>query len=401
MQGDLIIAEPGALIGFAGPRVIEQTIGSKLPEGCQRAEFQLEHGFADLLCERNALHDTLAALLRLHQHPVREVNGRTEVGGGAYNLSTSVPLPTPKSPRLTPQQHLELARASTRPHVRDFIGKIFDDFIELHGDRVFGDDHALIAGLASFEGIAVTVAGHVKGSDLNSNIAANFGMPHPEGYRKFVRLAKQAAKFGRPIITFIDTPGAYPGIEAEQRGQGEAIAYCLHELSTLAVPVIAIVTGEGGSGGALALGVADRIAMLEHAVYSVISPEGFASILWKDASRAAEASALMKITAADLYDFGMIDAIIPELGSDSVLAAPVASAPSAASAAAAAPAQSAPPAASAPHTAHTDSAQAPELVENNELFATVRTFLRNSLTELLPLSGDELVAQRYQRFRRF
>jgi acetyl-CoA carboxylase carboxyl transferase alpha subunit len=248
------------------------------------------------------------------------------------------------------EQHLEIARSSSRPHINEYIKQVFDEFVELHGDRAFGNDKALITGLANFAGIPVTVAGHVKGDDLNSNIAANFGMPNPEGYRKFIRVIKQAEKFKRPVITFIDTPGAYPGTGAEERGQGEAIAQCLRQLSDLKVPVIAIVTGEGGSGGALALGVADKIAMLEHSVYSILSPEGFASILWKDSSRAAEACEIMKITATDLYEFGMIDRII---------------------------------------------------TENDQLYASVRSFISNSLIELSALSSKALVDSRYQRFRRF
>jgi acetyl-CoA carboxylase carboxyl transferase subunit alpha len=213
---------------------------------------------------------------------------------------------------VSPWQHIEIARNPQRPHAPAFMAALFDDFFELHGDRHFADDKALLGGIACFEGRPVTVAGHVKGASLNENIACNFGMPHPEGYRKFIRLARQAEKFQRPLVTFIDTPGAYPGAEAEERGQGEAIARCLFELSGLTTPVIAVVIGEGGSGGALALGLADHIIMLEHAVFSVLSPEGFASILWKDARRAEEASEAMKLTAHDLYAFGMIDVIVPE-----------------------------------------------------------------------------------------
>jgi len=213
---------------------------------------------------------------------------------------------------LTPWQHVEIARHPKRPHLQDFIAGLFTDVFELHGDRHFGDDKALFTAIARFEGIAVTVGGHIKGSDLNENISCNFGMSHPEGYRKFIRLAKQAEKFGRPVITFIDTPGAYPGADAEERGQGEAIARCLFELSGLEVPIIAVVIGEGGSGGALALSLADHIIIYEHAIYSVLSPEGFASILWKDPKRAEEASAVMKLTALDLASFGMADTVITE-----------------------------------------------------------------------------------------
>ncbi len=213
---------------------------------------------------------------------------------------------------MTAWQHVEIARHPQRPHSQAFISELFEDIFELHGDRHFADDRALFAAIARFEGIPVTVAGHIKGSDLNENISCNFGMPHPEGYRKFIRIAKQAEKFGRPVITFIDTPGAYPGAEAEERGQGEAIARCLFELSGLSVPIIAVVIGEGGSGGALAMSLADHIIMYEHAVYSVLSPEGFASILWKDPKRAEEASEVMKLSSADLAASGMADSIVSE-----------------------------------------------------------------------------------------
>lgn len=212
----------------------------------------------------------------------------------------------------TPQQQVELARRADRPHLRSFIDGLFEDFFETHGDRHYADDRALITGIASFMGIPVTVAGHVKGVGLTENVACNFGMPHPEGYRKFLRAIKQAEKFGRPVITFIDTPGAYPGAEAEQRGQGEAVARCLFELSELKVPIVVVVTGEGGSGGALALGLGDYIIMFEHAVYSVLSPEGFASILWKDSKRSAEAADVMKLTSDDLRRYGMLDVVVPE-----------------------------------------------------------------------------------------
>lgn len=213
---------------------------------------------------------------------------------------------------LTPKDRVALARHPERPNVRRYIEAIFTDFFELHGDRLFGDDMAIVGGVARFGGQAVTVIGHLKGKDLEENMACNFGMPNPEGYRKALRLMKQAEKFGRPIITFVDTPGAYPGLGAEERGQGEAIARNLLEMSGLTVPVIAVVIGEGGSGGALALSVADQIIMLENAVYSVLSPEGFASILWKDASRSDEACDVMKLTAMDLKAAGVADIIVPE-----------------------------------------------------------------------------------------
>ncbi len=213
---------------------------------------------------------------------------------------------------LTAQERVALARHPERPNVMQYIDALFTDFFELHGDRLFGDDQAVVGGIAKFGGVSVTVVGHQKGKDLSENVKCNFGMPNPEGYRKALRLFLQAEKFNRPVITFIDTPGAYPGMEAEERGQGEAIAKNLYYLSNLRVPVVSVVIGEGGSGGALALGVADKVIMLENAVYSVLSPEGFASILWKDSQRSGEACELMKLTAADLHKFGIADRVVEE-----------------------------------------------------------------------------------------
>lgn len=214
---------------------------------------------------------------------------------------------------MEPWDRVQVARHPDRPTTLDYIDYIFEDFIELHGDRLFADDAAIVGGVAFFEGKPVTVIGHQRGKSTKDNIRRNFGMPHPEGYRKALRLMKQAEKFGRPIICFIDTKGAYPGKAAEERGQSEAIARNLFEMAGLKVPVLSIVIGEGGSGGALALGVANRLYMLENATYSVISPEGAASILWKDASLAKQAAIAMKITAPDLKDLQVIDGIIPEV----------------------------------------------------------------------------------------
>ena len=205
-----------------------------------------------------------------------------------------------------------LARKTDRPKALDYINSIFEDFIELHGDRNFADDKAIVGGIATFEGRPVTVIGEQKGKKAKENMERNFGMPNPEAYRKALRLMKQAEKFNRPIITFIDTPGAYPGMGAEERGQGEAIARNMYEMSKLRVPIICIVIGEGSSGGALAIAVGDKIVMLENAIYSILSPEGFASILYKDASKAKEAAEDMKATAEDLKKFGIIDKIIKE-----------------------------------------------------------------------------------------
>jgi acetyl-CoA carboxylase carboxyl transferase subunit alpha len=213
---------------------------------------------------------------------------------------------------LTAWQRTQLARHPRRPHARDLIKLVFDDFVELHGDRLHGDDAAVVGGLALFEGRGVVVIGHQKGRDTREKIARNFGMPHPEGYRKALRLMRLAEKFGKPVVTFIDTPGAYPGTGAEERGQSEAIARNLGTMAGLATPIVTIVTGEGGSGGALAIGMGNRVLMLEYAVYAVISPEGCAAILWGDASRAPEAAESMRITAPDLLRLGVIDGIVPE-----------------------------------------------------------------------------------------
>ncbi len=213
---------------------------------------------------------------------------------------------------LTAWQRAQIARHPKRPHTLDLVNLLLDDWVELHGDRVFGDDKAIVGGLATFDGEPVVLIGHQKGRDTRENIARNFGMPHPEGYRKALRLMQLAGKFGKPIITFIDTPGAYPGLGAEERGQAEAIARNLREMAGLPTPVICVVTGEGGSGGALAIGVGNRVLMLEYAIYSVISPEGCAAILWGDAAKAPEAAELMRVTAPDLQKLGVIDAIVPE-----------------------------------------------------------------------------------------
>jgi acetyl-CoA carboxylase carboxyl transferase subunit alpha len=213
---------------------------------------------------------------------------------------------------LTPWQKTQVARHPNRPYMLDYVGALFTDFTELHGDRRFGDDPALVTGFARYKDRAVAVVGHQKGRDTKQKIYRNFGMPKPEGYRKALRVMQLAAKFGRPIISFVDTPGAYPGLDAEERGQAEAIAFNLREMARLPTPIIVNVTGEGGSGGALAVAVGDRVNMLEHSIYSVITPEGCAAILWRDAGRAEEAATAMKITAPDLKGFGLVDEIVPE-----------------------------------------------------------------------------------------
>lgn len=258
---------------------------------------------------------------------------------------------------LTAEEKVFLARHPRRPKVDDYIQALFTDFFEQKGDRQSKEDASILGGVALFHGTPVTVIGHRKGNDMQENIACRFGMPLPEGYRKALRLMKQAEKFGRPIITLIDTPGAYPGKEAEEHGQGEAIARNLAEMSQLRVPVIAVVTGEGCSGGALALSVANRILMLEHAVYSVLSPEGFASILWKDSKRSGEACDIMKLTAQDLKQFDVIEEIIPE------------------------------PAGGAQE-------------DREQLFANLDETLQRHLASLSSLDGNALEAQRYEKFRK-
>ena len=314
MLGDIILAEPKALIGFAGPRVIEQTIGQKLPKGFQRAEFLLEHGFIDKIVERDDQRIVLADILKLHEN--KGQNSSTSKVAESHisdksNGNTVWPEFTP-SGDFTPWEHVQLARAKTRPTGKDYIEALFDDFIEFHGDRHCGDDAAVIGGVAFFHGQPVTVLAQEKGEGTKENIARNFGMVSPEGYWKSLRLMQQAEKFHRPVICLVDTPGAFCGLEAEERGQGEAIAKNLYTLAGLTVPVLSIVIGEGGSGGALAFAVSDEVWMLEHSVYSILSPEGFASILWKDSKKAKEAAAVMKLTAEDLCEMGMIEHVIPE-----------------------------------------------------------------------------------------
>ena len=324
MLGDIILAEPKALIGFAGPRVIEQTIGQKLPKGFQRAEFLLEHGFVDKIVKREEQRIVLADILRLHQNKVlnnvqsdntdikNRINHDNKESMETVEEDNAIWPDFAPSGDFTPWEHVQLARAKTRPTGKDYIEALFDDFMEFHGDRHCGDDPAVIGGVAFFHGQPVTVLAQEKGEGTKENIVRNFGMVSPEGYWKSLRLMQQAEKFHRPVICLVDTPGAFCGLEAEERGQGEAIAKNLYTLAGLTVPVLSVVIGEGGSGGALALAVADEVWMLEHSVYSILSPEGFASILWKDSKKAKEAAAVMKLTAADLYQMGMIEHVIPE-----------------------------------------------------------------------------------------
>lgn len=305
MLGDIILAEPEALIGFAGPRVIEQTIGQKLPKGFQRAEFLLEHGFLDGIVERRMLRRELSRILKLHEE-------KGDLPEAVHKAEKKAAGEEKKRRQPEAWERVLKSRKASRPSGSDYIQALFTDFMEFHGDRVFGDDAAVTGGIARFHGMPVTVIAQEKGKSTKENIFRNFGMPKPEGYRKALRLMKQAEKFGRPVICFVDTPGAFCGIEAEERGQGEAIARNIYEMSALNVPVLSVVVGEGGSGGALALATADEVWILENAVYSILSPEGFSSILWKDSSKAKEAAKVMKMTAESLYRQQIVERIFEE-----------------------------------------------------------------------------------------
>ena len=397
MLGDIILAEPGALIGFTGQRVIQQTIGGKLPEGFQRAEFLLKHGFTDAIVPRRDQRAVLAHILRLHVKGAAELASETAPVFEEAELAeefTREEVAPKKAPgildaaasalqnlqRLAFGQKAEkeeerenrfseggvrsawetvkLSRAKDRAHAKDYIDALFPDFMELHGDRCFGDDEAVIGGIASFHGIPVTVIGIQKGRDFLENKRRNFAMPNPEGYRKALRLMKQAEHFKRPVICFVDTPGAYCGVGAEERGQGQAIAENLQKMAALRTPILAIVIGEGSSGGALGVATANEVWMMENAVYSILSPEGFAAILYRDAKQAELAAENMRLTSRDLLELGVIEKIIPE----------------------------------------------PEPVT----FENIQTVARELEPELLEFIGkysamsrDELANQRYERFRKF
>lgn len=341
MLGDIILAEPKALIGFAGPRVIEQTIGQKLPKGFQRSEFLLEHGFIDQIVERPKMRETLGRILEFHgkvqtdiEDTIDKTAGETasQTGDQAVDRATGKMVSKTtvhtadeiksndsedivdmaQTQKINAWDRVLLSRRKNRPVGSDYIRMLFQDFTEFHGDRLYGDDPAIIGGIAYFKERPVTVIAQEKGTNTKENIMRNFAMPSPEGYRKALRLMKQAEKFHRPVICFVDTPGAFCGLEAEERGQGEAIARNLYELSGLKTPVLSIVIGEGGSGGALALAVADEVWMLENSIYSILSPEGFASILWKDSTKAKEAAKVMKLTADNLKKMGVIECVLEE-----------------------------------------------------------------------------------------
>lgn len=397
MLGDIILAEPGALIGFTGQRVIQQTIGGKLPEGFQRAEFLLKHGFTDAIVPRRDQRAVLAHILRLHVKGAAELASETAPVFEEAELAeefTREEVAPKKAPgildaaasalqnlqRLAFGQKAEkeeeresrfsegglrsawetvkLSRAKDRAHAKDYIDALFPDFMELHGDRCYGDDEAVIGGIASFHGIPVTVIGIQKGRDFLENKRRNFAMPNPEGYRKALRLMKQAEHFKRPVICFVDTPGAYCGVGAEERGQGQAIAENLQKMAALKTPILSIIIGEGSSGGALGVATANEVWMMENAVYSILSPEGFAAILYRDAKQAELAAANMRLTSRDLLELGVIEKIIPE----------------------------------------------PEPVTYENIHTVARE-LEPELLEFIgkysAMSRDELANQRYERFRKF
>lgn len=352
MLGDVILAEPGARVGFAGPRVIRQTLGQTLPKDFQTAEFLLTHGMVDDIVERRNLRDRLYYLAKAH----------TEDSSQRSTAPVQIPpirvMEELAAEQKTPWEKIKLCRSRDRATAMDHISNLFTDFYELHGDRYFGDDLAMIGGIAYFGDRPVTVLGELRGTNMEECVKRNFGMPKPEGYRKALRLMKQAEKFGRPIITFINTPGAFCGVDAEERGQGEAIARSIMEMSDLKVPVLCILIGEGGSGGALATAVGNKVWMLENSTYAILSPEGYSSILYKTEDRAEEAARIMKLTAQDLYELKIIDRIIPELGG-----------------------------------------------ANKQTIRRITDFMKQGIEEFLAeydgKTGDEICEDRYQRFRRF
>jgi acetyl-CoA carboxylase carboxyl transferase alpha subunit/acetyl-CoA carboxylase carboxyl transferase beta subunit len=352
MLGDLLVSEPGSYIGFAGPKVIEQTIRQKLPEGFQTAGFLLDHGQLDLVEPRETLRVSLRKILELHATSGGGVDGLPATEGAS-------PITDPEQlPTRDPWEIVQLARHTDRPNALEYISHVFDDFQELYGDRLFDEDAAIVGGLARLGGLTVMIVGHQKGHTTQEMMERNFGMPNPEGYRKGLRLMRYAAKFGLPIVTLVDTPGAYPGLGAEERGQSIAIAESIMEMSRFRVPIVVIVTGEGGSGGALALAVGDRVLMMENSYYSVISPEGCSTILFKDAAQAPRAAAALRMVAPDLLRLKIMDAIIPEPEGG----------------------------------AHEN-----PLVAAQNLKAAIVSCLR----ELVGVTPEELVARRYDRFRMF
>ena len=347
--GDVQIAEPGALIGFAGPRVISQTIGEKLPEGFQSAEFLYEHGLLDGVVPRAEMKGYITRLISLHQKGkrIQLASDKNELAGKIEEELAS----------RSADERVLIARNEARPTGRDYIDRLISDFCEFGGDRLHAEDVSIVCGVGRFHGISVVVIAQERGKSLDEKISHRFGMPNPEGYRKAERLMKHADRFGLPIITFVDTPGAYPGKEAEENGQGSAIAHCLLTLSRLSVPVVNVFVGEGGSGGALAIGFGDCMIMLENSVFSILSPEGFASILYKDSSRWKEACENMKMTAAELKEMGICDCVIKEDGEG----------------------------------AHEKS---------EPVFKRLDAAIAENLGRLMKLSGEDIVKQRYRRLRK-
>lgn len=358
MLGDVIMAEPGALIGFAGPRVIKQTIGQELPQGFQTAGFLEEHGIIDGIVKRENLKKTIYFLIKSHQCREKEYAAFTPGTEFHFKLNEILKEQAWTMRPKNAWEKVKAVRRVERPQAIDYMEYIFDYFVEAHGDRAFRDDPAIIGGIAFLDGQPVTVIAEHKGKDIKECQERNFGMPMPEGYRKALRLMKQAEKFNRPIISFVNTSGAFCGIEAEERGQGEAIARNLKEMSALKVPVLCIFIGEGGSGGALATAVGNEVWMMENATYSILSPEGFASILWKDSSRAKEASEVMRITAQDLKMLHVVEKVIPEFGGAD---------------------------------AKTTEAIAGYMKEN----------IKGFLERYRGMDGEQIAAERYERFRRF
>ena len=358
--GDVLISEPGAHIGFAGPSVIEQTIHQQLPAGFQTSEFLLEHGMLDLVEPRENLRRAIRNLLDLHA--CAEAARGEARGDRARRLPShegAAPVVDAEQlPDRDPWDVVQLARHIDRPRMLDLAGFALDEFHELYGDRMFRQDAAIVGGVARLGDMTVMLIGQQKGHTTSELLEHNFGMPEPEGYRKGMRLMRYAARFSLPVITLVDTPGAYPGIGAEERGQSNAIAESIMLMSRLPVPIVTVVTGEGGSGGALALATSDRVLMMENAYYSVISPEGCSTILFKDAAAAPRAAKALRITSPELLRLGVMDAIVPEPDGG----------------------------------AQTDP---------NAAGANLRAALIVSLAELLPLQPDELLAQRYERFRKF
>jgi acetyl-CoA carboxylase carboxyl transferase subunit beta len=352
--GDILIAEPEAMIGFAGRSVVESTIRQKLPDSFQRSDFLMDHGMVDMIVPRGELRIVLGKLLGCFSGTVA---GKRPTPQGLPEVA-AVPPVSANGPARDIWEIVQMARHQDRPNTLEYISRIFTDFHRLYGDRLFREDAAIVGGLARLGDVQCMVMGTLKGRSIKENVERNFGMPHPEGYRKALRLMQQAAKFHMPIIAFVDTPGAYPGIGAEERGQSIAIARNLFEMARFPVPIITILTGEGGSGGALALAVADRVLILENAYYSVISPEGCSVILFKNVTAAPQAAKALRITAHDLKGLRVVDDIVPEPAGG----------------------------------AHTDL---------DTTARNLKSVLVRHLRELLPKEPQQLVDQRYKRFRGF